>query len=181
MFYSCPAGWRLRRCGLTWFIWSMCSRSAAIPGVDGWASMCGWPSVWHVMAIMIRAWVMAIWSASVRASVVWSGAAPVWVWAIPTVTLVIAGMWLGSGPAIPVPVHVMMPRSQSSMVYWSNVSFDVQVCLMVVFCLANLLLHDHTHCNQNILYSGNDGQCVLILGTGSMVPFTGHHIGSRLG
>ena len=110
MFYSCPTGWRLRRCSLAWFIWSTCSRSATIPGVSGW------PSVWHGEVITIRAWVTATWSASVRASVLWSGVVPVWLWAIPTVTLVIAGMWLGSGPVIPVPVPVMMPRSWSSMV-----------------------------------------------------------------
>ena len=94
----------------------MCSRSAVIPGVSGWASVCGWPSVWLVAVVMIRAWVMVTWNASVRASVVWSWVTSVWVWAILTVTSVIAGMWLGSGPVIPVPAPVMMPRSRSSTV-----------------------------------------------------------------
>ena len=48
------------------------------------------------------------------------------------------------------------------------VSCGMQVCLMVVFYLDSLLLCDHIHHIQNSIHLGNDVQCGITLGTGSI-------------
>ena len=55
--------------------------------------------------------------------VIWSGVASVWVWVILTMTAVIVGMWLGSGPVIPVPV------------LWWCLEVDLVWCLVLEWCL----------------------------------------------
>ena len=74
-------------------------------------STSGWSPVWCVMVIMISAGVMVSRSASVVASVMWSGMTFVWI--IATVTLIWVGVWLWSWPAMSVPVPVVVSRSQS--------------------------------------------------------------------
>ena len=48
------------------------------------------------------------------------------------------------------------------------VSCSMQVHLMVTFYLDSLLLCDHIHHIQNSIHLGNDMQCSLTLGTGSI-------------
>ena len=61
-------------------------------------------------------------------------------------------------------------------------SCGMQVCLMVVFYPDSLLLCDHIHCIWNRIHSGNDMQCGLILGTGSIaISLIGHYIDCRGG
>ena len=69
-----------------------------------------------------------------------------------------------------VPVLVVVSRSLSCVMPCVRVlvSYGMQVCLMVVSYLDSLLLYDHIHHIQNNVHLGNDVQCSLILGTGSI-------------
>ena len=166
-FYCCPAGtgWGFRWGVLTWFVWCAWSGSAAIPRMSWWTSTWGWSPVWHVMVIMISAGVMVSWGAPVMASVMWPGTAYVWIIAI--VASIFVRVWLWSWPAMSVPVPVVVSRSWSGAMPCVRV-LSLMTCLIVVSYLDSLLLYDHIHCIQSKVHLGNDMQCGLTLGTGSI-------------
>ena len=90
-------------CFVVVFTWCTWSGSTAVSGkTSAW-----WESaVWGVSLVAVCAWASVTWCAAVYGSVIGPRVTSLWVTAI--ITLVSMAAWMGSGPAKPMPVSMVM-------------------------------------------------------------------------
>ena len=180
-FYCCPAR---TRWGFKWgvllrLIWGAQCGFTAISGVSWGISAWGWSPVWCVMAVMRSAGLMVSWSAPVVVSVMWSGAAPVWV--ITAVTSISVRVQLWSWPAILIPVPVMVPKSGSGVIPCAWV-LSVMVCrcawwwypIWAVHCYVALFITFKILYIQAIM-----GNVAYLLALETLVSLIRHYINCR--